>query len=302
MWRATPCPAPAVVHEGGVSCQPAFILLTGTTLMMLDEKLKRTRDIIRRTGSLLVAFSGGIDSTLLAHIAHTELAGNCRCVLVDSPLVPRAAVRQAEAVAGELGIDLEILRVPLPDDPVFCSNPPDRCSACKKIMAAHLKKLALERGISHVADGSNISDTNEYRPGLATATEEGILHPFIDARCTKEDIRTIAKKLGISTWQQPSSACLASRIPYGDPITTEKLHQIEEAEKFLAGLGISQLRVRVHGSLARIEVPFAERDRILEHHAVISQKFHALKFTYVTLDLDGFRTGSMDEVIRRKPV
>ena len=269
--------------------------------MTLDEKLRTIGEIIREKRSLLVAFSGGIDSTLLAHIAHTELSGNCTCILVDSPLVPRAAVRQAEAVAKELGIDLEILRIPLLDDPVFCSNPHDRCYGCKKILAALLQKRALELGISHVADGSNISDTGEHRPGLAAATEEGIIHPFIDAGCTKDDIRMIAKNLGISTWQQPSSACLASRIPYGDTVTAEKLHRIEEAEAFLAGLGIGQLRVRVHGSLARIEVPFADRDRILEQHAVISEKFHTLKFTYVTLDLDGFRTGSMDEVIRRKP-
>jgi uncharacterized protein len=179
----------------------------------------------------------------------------------------------------------------------FRMNPADRCYYCKKISAVHLKQRAAELGLTCIADGINVSDTGEHRPGLRASTEEGILHPFIEAGITKQDIRDIARELGLLVWQKPSAACLASRIPYGDAITAGKLQRIEEAEAFLAGLGIGQLRVRLHGNLARIEVHKEDTGKILEQQSAVVRHFKSLGFVYVTLDLEGYRSGSMDEVL-----
>jgi uncharacterized protein len=212
-------------------------------------------------------------------------------------VVPRAAVDQARQIADELGLDLDIITVPHMEHKEFCENPVDRCYHCKKISAGFLKKRAAELGLTCIADGINLSDTREHRPGLLASTEAGILHPFIDAECTKQDIRDIARECGLPVWQKPSAACLSSRIPYGDRITQEKLRVIEEAEAFLAGLGFGQLRVRLHGNIARIEVHKEDMVRILEQQQAIVQKIRSLGISYVTLDLAGYRSGSMDEVL-----
>ncbi|MFA5269042.1 MAG: ATP-dependent sacrificial sulfur transferase LarE [Methanoregula sp.] len=265
--------------------------------MTARTKHENLRKIIAGHGPMLVAYSGGVDSTLLAAVARDVLGEETRCVLLDSPVVPRAAVLQAQEIARELGLGLDIIPVPLMDHAGFCSNPADRCYYCKKISAVHLKRRAAELGLACIADGINVSDTGEHRPGLRASTEEGIVHPFIEAGCTKQDIRDIARDMGLPVWQKPSAACLSSRIPYGDSITKEKLHMIEEAEAYLAGLGIGQLRVRLHGNLARIEVHKEDRKKILEQQSAVMKKLKDLGFAYVTLDIEGYRSGSMDEVL-----
>jgi uncharacterized protein len=260
-------------------------------------KYQNLRKIIAGHGPMLVSYSGGVDSTLLAAVARDVLGEKSRCVLLDSPVVPRAAVAQAESVARELGLALEIIPVPLMEYEGFLKNPPERCYHCKKISAVYLKRRAAESGLACIADGINLSDTEEHRPGLQASNEEGIVHPFIEAGITKEEIRTIARKLGLPIWQKPSAACLSSRIPYGDEITGEKLRMIEEAEAYLAGLGIGQLRVRLHGNLARIEVHKEDTGKILEQQSSVVRHFRSLGFAYITLDLEGYRSGSMDEVL-----
>jgi uncharacterized protein len=265
--------------------------------MTIQKKHQELRKQIAGRGSMLVAYSGGVDSTLLAAVAKDVLREKSRCVLLDSAVVPRAALAQAQEIAKDLGLALDIIPVPHMMHEEFCRNPADRCYHCKKISARFLRQRAEELGLASIADGINVSDMSEHRPGLRASTEEGILHPFIDAGISKQDIRDIARELGLPVWQKPSAACLSSRIPYGDPITDEKLHRIEEAEAFLAGLGIGQLRVRLHGSIARIEVLKGDFGKILEHHALVAKTLSSMGFMYVTLDLEGYRSGSMDEML-----
>ena len=266
--------------------------------MTIPGKKQALLDTIRQRGSLLVAFSGGTDSTLLAALAREALGEKSRCVLLDSPVVPRAEVEGAKRIAADLGLALDIIAVPHLEDDTFSSNPEDRCYHCKKISARYLGKRAAELGLASIADGMNVSDTHEHRPGLRASTEEGIVHPFIECGCTKQDIRDIARDMGLSVWQKPSAACLSSRIPYGDRITRDGLRMIEEAEAFLKENGYGQLRVRLHGNTARIEVHKEEMGRILEQKDLIAARLRSLGFSYITLDLEGYRSGSMDEVLK----
>lgn len=265
--------------------------------MNIKEKADALRETIASTGSLLVAFSGGVDSTLLAVMAKEVLGTNTACALLDSMVVPRAAVEQACNLARELGLELDIIPVPVMENGEFRKNLKNRCSLCKKISAPILKERSATRGFSSVADGMNMSDTREYRPGLAASTEEGIIHPFIECGVTKQDIRDIAREYGLSVWQKPSAACLSSRIPYGEEITPQKLRSIEEAEAFLSVQGFGQLRVRLHGTAARIEVQKEEMDKMLELHHGVVRKLKSLGFSYITLDLECYRSGSMDDVL-----
>jgi uncharacterized protein len=246
---------------------------------------------------MLVAFSGGVDSSLLAFLAREVLGDKTRCVLLDSPVVPRTAIADAGRIAKDLGLCLEILPVPLMNDEQFVKNPPDRCYQCKKNAAKILKERANELGFVCVADGANVSDMGERRPGIAAADEEGICHPFIETGITKMDIRTIARKCGLDIWQKPQSACLASRIPYGDKITEEKLRMIEEAEEFLHTKEFGQVRVRFDRNSARIEVIKEDTQKLLSIHRDVVKKLKSIGFSYITVDLEGYRSGSMDEVL-----
>jgi len=265
--------------------------------MNTDEKIQALKEMIAMRGSMLVAFSGGVDSTLLAVLAKEVLGNNSACILLDSPVVPRADIELARKIARECKLNLDIIPVPLIEREEFRKNPDNRCYICKRISAVYCRQRSEVLGFACIADGMNISDTREHRPGLTASTEEGIIHPFIECGITKQEIREMARSYGLSVWQKPSAACLSSRIPYGEEITVKKLRMIEEAEAFLADQGFGQLRVRLHGTIARIEVHKEEMGKIMGMQTAIVKKLKSIGFSYVTLDLEGYRSGSMDEVL-----
>ena len=268
--------------------------------MNTKEKTQALKEMIASKGSMLISYSGGVDSALLAVLATEVLGENARCILLDSPVVPRAAIAEARQIADESGLSLEILPVRVMDDERFTKNPAERCYWCKKKSAQVLKWKKEALHFACIADGINLSDTGEHRPGLSASTEEGIVHPFLEAGITKTEIRKIAKAKGLSFWNKPSTACLSSRIPYGDEITNKKLAMIEEAEAFLHASGISQCRVRMHGVIARIEVLTEEIPKLLALQEGLVKTFRTIGFTYVTLDLEGYRSGSMDEILTNR--
>ena len=269
------------------------------SLMHTEEfvgKHASLKKVIEKRGSLLIAYSSGVDSALLAAVAKEVLGRGAHCVFLDSPLVPRSAVQDAQRIAHNLGLSFEIIRQPALGEEMR-RNPPDRCYHCKKSDAQVLKKRAQELGLSCVADGINLSDRNEHRPGIIASTEEGIVHPFIEAGITKEDIRNIARECGYDFWNKPSAACLSSRIPYGEEITEEKLRMIEAAEDYLHTQGFDQVRVRLHRDTARIEVENRKIPELAVIRAGIVEEFKRMGITYISLDLEGYRSGSMDEGI-----
>jgi uncharacterized protein len=265
--------------------------------MNTAEKTQALKEIITSKGSMLISFSGGVDSSLLAVLAKEALAGNTRCVLLDSPVVPRAAIGEAQKIAEEFGLQLEIIPVRVMDNKRFKKNPAERCYWCKKKSAEVLKRRKEALHYACIADGINVSDKGEHRPGLVASTEEGIIHPFLEAGITKADIREIAQACGLKFWNKPSAACLSSRIPYGDEITHKKLTMIEEAETFLHTNGFHQCRVRIHGDIARIEVMDDDMQKLLNNRKDLVKTLRSIGFTYISLDLTGYRSGSMDEVL-----
>jgi uncharacterized protein len=260
------------------------------------EKLIALKSYIAGRGSMLVSFSGGVDSSFLAAVAKGVLGDKCRCVLLDSPVVPRRELQEALVCARDLGFDLEIVPVDVLGNVQFVKNSQERCYFCKKLSAKILKEKAQEHGMACIADGIHESDLGKHRPGYRASNEEGFVHPFIEAGITKDEIRELAHGLGYVFWKKPSAACLSSRIPYGQEITREDLLMIEKAEDYLSGLGFSQFRVRNHGGIARIEVIPQEFDDLIPLRDDISRNLKKMGFSYVTIDLEGFRSGSMDEI------
>jgi uncharacterized protein len=261
------------------------------------DKLSDLKRRISEKGKILVAFSGGVDSSLLATVATEVLGDDALCVILDMEAMPRSELHQAIDLAESLGLNYRVEKCSLLGETGFVENPPDRCYICKKECIKTLKRIAEYEGISHIADGVNLSDYEDYRPGIAACDEEGIWHPFVDAGISKADIRAICRKMDLQFWNKPSAACLASRIPYGDRITEEKLAMVEQAEDLLKALGFSQVRVRAHGVIARIEVPRDDMERVLKSGDEIAKRLKKLGFQYVALDLDGFRSGSMNEAL-----
>lgn len=259
-------------------------------------KMDRLREIIRGLESVCIAFSGGVDSTFLTKISKDLLGENVLAVTATSPAYPEREVLEAIELAKELGVRHLLIESGEMEIPAFSDNRPDRCYHCKTDLFRRLKELANEYGLKHVIDGSNYDDSVDYRPGRKAALERGVKSPLYEAGLTKKEIRLLSKKMGLRTWNKPSFACLSSRIPYNERITIEKLRQIEEAEDLLRGLGLSQFRVRHHNEIARIEVMPEEFLQILDNRAVIIERLKALGFLYITLDLTGYRTGSMNEV------
>ncbi len=249
---------------------------------------------------MIISFSGGVDSGLLAKIATDVLGEDAICVILDSETLPRNELKNAEKLARSLNFNLEIAQISLLADKEFAENSPHRCYFCKKASSRALKKIAAERDIECIADGLNLSDFNEYRPGISASDEEGIWHPFVEAGFFKEEIREIARIMCLTFWNKPSSPCLSSRIPYSERITRENLMMVETAENYLISCGLRQLRVRAHGRLARIESLKEDHEKVLSKSHDVTAIFRSIGFDYVTLDLEGFRSGSMNDALVRK--
>lgn len=265
----------------------------------MDKRLQNLQSIIREMGSLLIAYSGGVDSTFLLKVAKDTLGDRVIAVTAKSLTYPRrehgeAQERARRLVARHLTIVSEELEIP-----EFSDNPPERCYYCKRELFSKLREIARKEGMNYVADGSNLDDVGDFRPGMRAAEEAGVRSPLKEAGLTKEDIRELSKGLGLSTWDKPSFACLASRFPYGDKITPKGLQMVAEAEEYLYGLGFKQLRVRQHQNLARIEVSQEDIERFCDDslRMMIVETLKGIGYTYVTIDLQGHRSGSMNEAL-----
>ena len=264
-------------------------------------KLERLRERLRVIGSAVVAFSSGVDSTFLLRVAHEELGERVIAATIRSHTFPKRELYEAAAFCRAEGVRHEVIDSEELDIPGFAENPPDRCYHCKRELFGRLLAFALENGLAAVLEGSNIDDDGDYRPGRRAIRELGIVSPLHEAGLTKAEIRALSRDMGLPTSDKPSFACLASRFPYGERITAAALARVEKAEQWLldAGFGLRQLRVRSHGDLARIEVPSDDIPRLAARAAEIAAAFKEFGFAYVTLDLRGYRTGSMNETLGR---
>ncbi|NQT83691.1 ATP-dependent sacrificial sulfur transferase LarE [bacterium] len=264
-----------------------------------SAKLSDLKEIIEGYGSLLVAFSGGCDSTLLLKVAGDVLGDRAMAVTARSETYPSEEYEEAARIARQLGVThltIDTSELSVKD---FSSNPPDRCYFCKAELFRELLELARQNGIRYVADGSSLDDASDHRPGMRAAAELGVVSPLRKARFTKEDIRKTSRALGLDTWDKPSFACLASRFPYGEEITAKKLKMAGTAENFLRRLGFRQVRVRHHGTIARIEVPEEDIRKFADNslRQDVASKLREIGYAYVSLDLTGYRTGSLNEVL-----
>jgi uncharacterized protein len=267
-----------------------------------EAKLQELKRLLAESGGILVAYSGGVDSTLLLRVAQEVLGERALAVTATSETYPDHEVQAAIRLAEEMGVRLRVIHTTELDRAEFAANPPERCYYCKGELFGKLVAIAREEGLPVVADGANLDDRDDFRPGARAAAELGVRSPLREVGLTKAEIREISRELGLPTWDKPSFACLASRFPYGSEITRDRLTQVAEAERLLRALGLRQLRVRHHGDVARIEVDPADFAVLIasESRARITEELHRLGFLYVTLDLDGYRTGSMNAPLARE--
>ena len=269
--------------------------------MTLSEKHQTLRDLIAAHESALVCFSGGVDSTLLLRVAHDVLGDRCTALIALSPAMAQSEQRAALDLARSIGVRCEVVDSHELSRPEFQSNPKDRCYYCKSELLTIAAPVAQRLGCKAVLLGTNVDDLGDYRPGLQAAKDHGACHPLLDAGLNKQEIRELSKQLGLSTWDKPQLACLSSRFPYGTQITVERLRQVDAFEEGLRALGFRQLRVRFHDEIARVEVEPEAMPHALELRDTIVKLGRKLGFTFVVLDLAGFASGSLNQLIGIRP-
>lgn len=267
------------------------------------EKYQNLKSILEKYNKVLVAFSGGVDSALVLKVACDSLgAENVLAVTADSPSYPKEELDNAVKLGQEFGLNGRhlVIKTEEVENPNYAENPLNRCFFCKDELYTKLQTIAQENNIPYILDGANLSDQKDFRPGRKAAFKFGIKSPLIEAELDKEEIRQIAKELNLTIWDKPAMACLSSRVPYGEKITPEKLAQIEQAESYLRSLGFRQMRVRHHDKIARIELEPQEIPKFLneEIRQKAAKRFKEIGFLYITLDLEGYRTGSLNESLK----
>ena len=264
------------------------------------DKYENLKKIIKECGKLAIAFSGGVDSTFLMKVAHDVLGENAVAVTISSLFVTDDELLGAKKFCEGEGVKHVIYKADVLSIPGIDVNPLDRCYICKKAIFTNVGKIVADMGINVIAEGTNVDDDSDYRPGMRAIKELGVRSPLKEAGLTKNEIRQLSHMLSLPTWNMPSAACLASRLAYGEKVTGEKLNMVYKAEKYIRSLGFGQFRVRLQSGIARIELSQDDIDRFMDKDIrnAVSEKLHNIGFKYVSLDLDGYRTGSMNEVLK----